>query len=75
MKFGFNEYGHYLASAIAQFGFENKNGIFFYAHYNYSLTTMSNADDGPTIGNRAAGISIGKYLKNKRIVLDTKNRQ
>jgi hypothetical protein len=63
MKFSFGDYGHYLASAIFQFGYESKNGTFAYAHYNYSLTTMNNADYGPKIGNRAAGISIGKYLK------------
>jgi hypothetical protein len=63
MKFSFSEYGHYLASAILQFGFEAKNGLFIYGHYNYSLTTMNNADLGPGIGNRAGGISIGKYLK------------
>jgi len=63
MKFSFGDYGHYLASAIFQFGYESKNGMFAYVHYNYSLTTMNNADDGPKIGNRAAGISIGKYLK------------
>ena len=63
MKFSFGDYGHYLASAIFQFGYEAKNGWYGYAHYNYSLTTMNNADYGPGIGNRAAGITIGKYLK------------
>lgn len=62
MKFSFGDYGHYLASAILQIGFESKNGVFVYGHYNYSLTTMNNADGGPRIGNRAAGISVGKYL-------------
>lgn len=65
MKFDFATYGHYLASAIIQFGYEAKNDLYFYAHYNYSLTTMSNADYGAGIGNRAAGITIGKYLKGK----------
>jgi hypothetical protein len=63
MKFSFGDYGHYLASAILQIGFESKNGVFVYGHYNYSLTSMNNADGGPRIGNRAAGLSIGKYLK------------
>lgn len=75
MKFSFGDYGHYLASAIVQLGYELKNGMFFYGHYNYGLTTMNNADHGPKIGNRAAGISIGKYLNYKKIVLDTKNKQ
>ena len=63
MTFSFIEYGRYLASAILQFGFETKNGLFIYGHYNYGLTSMNNADQGPGIGNRAGGISIGKYLK------------
>jgi len=62
MKFSFADYGHYLASAIVQFGYEAQNGLFFYAHYNYSLTTMNNADGGAGIANRAAGITIGKWL-------------
>lgn len=75
MKFSFADYGHYLASAIAQFGYEAQNGLFFYAYYNYSLTSMNNADNGPTIYNRATGISIGKYLKRNKVVIDTKNKQ
>jgi hypothetical protein len=75
MKFSFSDYGHYLASAIVQLGYETKSGFYFYAHYNYSLTTMNNNDYGPAIGNRAAGISIGTYLSKNKIVLDTKTRQ
>jgi hypothetical protein len=63
MKFGFADYGHYLASAIIQFGYEAKNGLFVYGHYNYSLTTMNNSDYGPGIANRAAGFTVGKYFK------------
>ena len=63
MKFSFTDYGHYLASAIIQLGYEAKNGLFVYGHYNYGLTTMNNWDFGPGIGNRAAGISVGKYFK------------
>jgi hypothetical protein len=65
MKFSFSDYGHFLASAIIQFGYETESGLYFYAHYNYGLTTMNNWDYGPNIGNRAAGISIGKYFKKK----------
>jgi len=74
MKFSFSDYGHYLASAIFQFGYEAENGLFFYAHYNYGLTTMNNADYGPGIGNRAAGISIGKYFKQSKVVMNTRNK-
>lgn len=66
MKFSFADYGHYLASAIIQFGYEAENGLYAYAHYNYSLTTMNNWDFGPGIGNRAAGVCIGKYFQAKK---------
>ena len=72
MKFSFADYGHFLASAIAQLGYESSSGVFIYAHYNYSLTTMNNADIGPAINNRAIGISIGKYFKSKKL---TKTQQ
>ncbi|HEV8273750.1 MAG TPA: porin family protein [Chitinophagaceae bacterium] len=74
MKFSFADYGHYLASAIFQFGYEAKNGLFVYAHYNYSLTTMNNADYGAGIKNRAAGFSIGKYLKRNKVIVGTQNK-
>jgi hypothetical protein len=75
MKFSFGDYGRYLASAIFQLGYESSNGVFFYAHYNYGLTTMNNADYGPGIGNRAAGITIGKYFKRNKIVINTRNKE
>lgn len=75
MPFNFYDYGRYLASAIFQLGYEAKNGLFAYGYYNYGLTTMNNHDMGPRIGNRAVGITVGKYFKNKKIVLDTQNKQ
>jgi len=75
MKFSFADYGHYLASAILQFGYEASNGLYFYGHYNYSLTTMNNFDGGPSIGNRAAGVCIGWYFSKNKLVLDTKNKE
>lgn len=74
MKFSFADYGHYLASAILQFGYEAKNGWYGYAHYNYSLTNMNNFDNEDRIGNTAFGISIGKYFKRNKVVIDTKNK-
>jgi hypothetical protein len=65
MIFGFAEYGHYLASAIFQLGYESKSGVYFYGHYNYGLVSLNNFDGGPGIFNRAAGISVGKYFRRK----------
>ena len=74
MKFGFADYGHYLVSAILQFGYEAKNGWFGYAHHNYSLTSMNNFDNGPRIGNRAFGITIGKYFKRNKVIIGSQNK-
>jgi hypothetical protein len=67
LKFSFGDYGHYLASAIFQLGYESPGGFFIYGHYNYGLTTMNNFDSGPLIGNRAAGITVGTYLKRNKL--------
>jgi hypothetical protein len=74
MKFSFGDYGAYLASVILQFGYEAKKGLFVYAHYNHGLISMNNADNGPNIGNRAVGFTIGKYFKKKKAVIDTPNK-
>jgi hypothetical protein len=74
MKFSFADYGAYLASIILQFGYESKNGLYFYAHYNHGLISMNNKDYGPRINNRAIGFSIGKYFKKKKAVIDTQNK-
>jgi Outer membrane protein beta-barrel domain len=74
MKFSFGDYGAYLASVILQFGYEAKNDLYFYAHYNHGLISMNNADNGPYIGNRAVGFTIGKYFKKKKVVSDSPNK-
>jgi hypothetical protein len=74
MKFSFGDYGAYLASVILQFGYEAKNNLYFYAHYDHGLISLNNADNGPYIGNRAVGFTIGKYLKKKKVVIDSPNK-
>ena len=74
MKFSFADYGAYLASIILQFGYEAKNGLYFYAHYNYGLISMNNADNGPRINNRAIGFTIGKYFKKKNVVIGSQDK-
>lgn len=75
MKWGPGEYGHYAANLIGQIGYEDKSGLVIFAQYSYGATTINNADGGPRIGNRIFGISIGKYLNRKKIVIDTRNRE
>jgi hypothetical protein len=62
MKFSFADYGHFSASMIGQLGYETQNGLFFFAQYSHGLGSINNADLGPEIRHRVAGISIGKYI-------------
>lgn len=75
MKWGPGEYGHYGANLIGQIGYESKNGLVVFAQYTFGATTINNADGGPRIGNRIYGISIGKFLNRKKIIIDTRNRE
>lgn len=63
MKFGFTAYGRYAASAVIQFGYKLKNDFFLQVHYAHGLSNLNNADAGPSIKYRIAGLSIGKFLK------------
>ncbi|MBI1343422.1 MAG: outer membrane beta-barrel protein [Terrimonas sp.] len=63
LKFGFGDYGHYLASGIIHFGYETHKGYFIFAAYNGTLGSISNSDDGPVIKHRIVGISVGRFLK------------
>lgn len=66
MKYGFAEYGHYGANAIAQLGYQTANGTTFYLNYEFGLTNISNVDDGPNIRHRVIGLSIGHYFHRKK---------
>lgn len=68
-------YGMFGASLLGQFGVETKSGFSIFAHYNYGIASISNQDGGPRILHRIFGISVGKYLKKDKIVIDTRNRQ
>ncbi len=75
MKFSFGDYGHVAANAIAQFGYETADNFMVFAQYSYGLGSINNADGGPSIRHRVIGISIGKYLNRKKIVIDTRNKE
>ncbi len=63
MTYGYASYGRYAASAIVHIGYEMSNNIFLSANYTHGLTNLNNADAGPSISYRVAGITIGKYFK------------
>lgn len=63
MKYNFSNYGRYAASAVIHAGYEMSTSVFFYAFYQQGLTNLDNADLGPTIKYRVAGITVGKFFK------------
>ena len=75
MKFSFGDYGYYSANMLAQFGYETGNGLFVFAQYTHGMASINNADGGPKIRHRAFGISVGKYINRKKIVMNTKNKE
>lgn len=76
MKFSSQgDYGHYSANMLGQFGYESGSGFMIFLQYTHGMASTSNEDKGPKIRHRAFGLSIGKYLNRKKIVIDTRNRE
>jgi putative sterol carrier protein len=75
MIFSYGDYGHFSANMLGQLGYETNSGFMLFAQYTHGMASTNNADGGPKIRHRAYGISIGKYLNRKRIVIDTKNKE
>jgi hypothetical protein len=69
------DYGHFSANMLLQIGYETGNGFMFFAQYTHGMASTNNSDGGPKIRHRAYGISIGKYLNRKKIVMDTRNKE
>jgi hypothetical protein len=62
MKYGFAEYGRYAGSVILQFGYKFSKDCFVQAYYSHGLANLNNADNGPNIKYRIAGMSFGRYF-------------
>lgn len=75
MKFSYGDYGHFSINVLGQLGYETSSGFLIFAQYSYGLASISNADYGPNIQHRVFGISIGKFLNRKKIVIDTRNKE
>ena len=69
------DYGHFSANMLMQLGYETGSGFMIFAQYTHGMASTNNADYGPKIRHRAYGISIGKYLNRKKMVMDTKNKE
>lgn len=72
MVFSFTEYGRYTAQAIIHFGYETKNHLMVFAFYEYGFGSMNNADYGPKIFHRIAGVSLGWLFGRNPLVFDTR---
>src|SRR5688572_1078528 len=72
IPFAFDKYGHYSTNLLFRFGYEMESGLFIFGQYNYGLSSISNADNGPDISHQVAGISIGKYFGSKKKYLKIK---
>ena len=66
MIFSFANYSHATISMNGHIGYQHNSGFSIFAQYAYGLTSLNNADLGPTILHRAAGISIGWRLGRKK---------
>lgn len=75
MKFGPGEYGRYSANYLGHFGYETASGFTIFAQYTHGAANINNADGGPAIRHRAYGISVGKFLNRKKIVMETRNKE
>lgn len=59
MVFSFGDYGRVSAQANLHFGYETSKGLMVFAFYEHGIGSMNNADNGPRILHRIAGISLG----------------
>lgn len=75
MKFSFTDYGRFTAQAIVHFGYESGKGYFLFAHYGEGLGSLNNADGGPRIKHRIAGLSFGWYFHQHPNVMDTRVKE
>ena len=66
MIFSFGDYGRISASAIIHLGYQFQNGAIISGFYQHGIGSMNNADNGPRILHRIAGLSIGWMFWKKR---------
>lgn len=74
MKFATDgDYGYFGGNLLLQLGYETKSGVFISVQYTHGAASINNEDGGPKIRHRVYGLTIGKFLNRKKIVIDTKN--
>jgi len=63
MVFSFGDYGRITAQANLHLGYETSTGFMVFAFYEHGIGSLNNADEGPRILHRIAGISVGWLFK------------
>lgn len=66
MKFSFGDYSHATVSMNAQTGFQHSSGFTAFLFVNFGVSSLNNADFGPTIFHRVGGVALGWKLGRKR---------
>lgn len=66
MVFSFGDYSHATILLNAHLGFQHKSGLTIFTHYSHGLSSLNNADLGPSIFHRVAGVSLGWKFGKKR---------
>lgn len=72
MLFDFTAYGRVTAQAVLHLGYETGKGLMFFVFYEHGLGSFNDADYGPKILHRIAGISLGWLFGKNPLILDTK---
>lgn len=75
MVFSFGDYGRISAQAVLHLGYETGHGLMLFAFYEHGIGSMNNADGGPKILHRIAGISIGWLIGKNPLVFDTRVKE
>lgn len=66
MVFSFADYSYATTSINFHLGFQHKSGFSIFTYYDFGIGSLNNADYGPTIFHRAAGVAVGWKFGRRR---------
>ena len=66
MIFSFGDYGRITAQINIHLGYETSSNLMVFAFYEHGIGSLNNADGGPIILHRIAGVSIGWFFAEKK---------
>ncbi|MGZ8537980.1 MAG: porin family protein [Flavisolibacter sp.] len=65
MLFSFGDYGRITAQLNIHLGYEIESGLMVFGFYEHGIGSLNNADGGPRILHRIAGVSVGWFFASK----------